>query len=104
MLMRFGYEETSPEQHACAREAVDSTAGQYSVTFLTARILLAQKADATAFVWTLTGIKVSPPPPPGRGRVLYKKDGDARRKILKRSLKRYQDPVLKARLEIFPTH
>lgn len=26
VLMRFGYEETSPVQHACAREAVDSTA------------------------------------------------------------------------------
>ena len=61
VLMRFGYEEASPVQHACAREAVDSTAGQYSVTLLTARILLAQKADAEAFVCTLTGIKVSPP-------------------------------------------
>ena len=59
--MRFGYEETSPVQHARAREAVDSAAGQYSVMLLTARILLVQKADAAAFVWTLTGIKVSPP-------------------------------------------
>ena len=61
MLMRFGYEETSLVQPACAREAVDSTAGQYSVMLLTARILLVQKADAAAFVWTLTGIKVCSP-------------------------------------------
>lgn len=39
-LMRFGYEETSPVQHACAGEVVDSTAGQYSVMLLVARILL----------------------------------------------------------------
>ena len=61
MLMRFGYEETSLVQPACAGEAVDSTAGQYSVMLLTARILLVQKVDAAAFVWTLSGIKVSLP-------------------------------------------
>ena len=92
MLMRFGYEETSPVQHACAREAVDSTAGQYSVTLLTARILHAQKADAAAFVWTLTGIKVSPLG--GGGEFFIRRTGTLVGKILKRSLKRYQDPVL----------
>jgi len=56
-LRRFGYEETLPARHVCAREVVESTAGQYSVMILVARILLVQKADAAGFVWTLTGIK-----------------------------------------------
>ena len=51
-----------PARHVCAREVVDSTAGQCSVMILVARILLVQKADAAGFVWTLTGIKVCPMP------------------------------------------
>lgn len=61
-LRRFGYEETLLARHVCAREVVDSTAGQYSVIILVARILFVQKADAAGFVWTLTGIKVCPMP------------------------------------------
>jgi len=49
-----------PARHVCAREVVESTAGQYSVMILVARILLVQKVDAAGFVWTLTGIKVCP--------------------------------------------